>query len=459
MSLSESPLTAASTLEVRLHESKPSATQLIFSRLRRITGGREVWALADQAVVSGTNFITNIVLARTLGIKGFGVFALAWMAVLFLNNLQSAIVVAPMMSVGPKTPEQNRPSYFGATAVHQLCFATLCGLAIWLATYVSSIYFHDLTIRQLAFPLSVAAFAYLSQDFFRRYLFVTGQTGRAFTNDLLSYLPQVLGLILLAWLGHLTTARAFWIIALTSCFGIVAGLLWLERITISTSAIRTVASQHWKLSRWLAPSAIMEWMSNNLFVAVSPIYFGVTVAGILRAASNIVGGAHIWFLGLDNVVPAEASRTLHREGIDAMLGYVKRVLWRWGAVTTLFVLIVGAVPSFWLHLLYGPQYAAYGYLLRIYGLLYLLVFLGGPLRAALQALEFTKPIFWSYTVMTVFSFIFAAPFSKWFGVQGVIFGSIATQIIYQSILTGSLVARVRHVRRQVTKDRAELLAD
>jgi O-antigen/teichoic acid export membrane protein len=203
----------------------------------------------------------------------------------------------------------------------------------------------------------------------------------------------------------------------------------------------------------------MEWMSNNLFVAVSPIYFGVTVAGILRASANIVGGAHIWFLGLDNVVPVEASRTLHREGIDAMLRYIKRILLRWGAVTALFVLIVGAAPSFWLHLLYGPQYTAYGYLLRIYGVLYLLVFLGGPLRAALQALEFTKPIFSSYTAMTVFSFMFAAPFSKWFGVQGVIFGSIATQIIYQSILTSSLVARVRHIKRQVTKDRVELFVD
>ena len=459
MSLSESPLTAATTLDVRLSESNPSAMQLIFSRLRRIAGGREVWALADQAVVSGTNFITNIVLARTLGIRGFGVFALAWMAVLFLNSLQSAVIVAPMMSVAPKTSEQNRPSYFGATVVHQLCFGALCGLAIYLAAFVSSVYFHDQTIRRLAFPLSAAAFAYLSQDFFRRYLFVTGQTGRAFANDVLSYLPQVLGLILLAWLGHLTTSGAFWIIAITSCFGVVAGMLWLERITIKTSAIRAVASQHWKLSRWLAPSAIMEWMSNNLFVAVSPIYFGAMVAGILRASSNIVGGAHIWFLGLDNVVPVEASRTLHREGIDAMLRYIKRILLRWGAVTAIFVLVVGIAPSFWLHLLYGPQYAAYGYLLRIYGLLYLLVFLGGPLRAALQALEFTKPIFWSYTIMTVFSFIFAAPFSKWFGVQGVIFGSIATQIIYQSILTGSLIARVKHIKRQVTNDRAELLVD
>jgi len=32
------------------------------------------WALADQAMVSGSNFITGILLARTLGIAEFGRF-------------------------------------------------------------------------------------------------------------------------------------------------------------------------------------------------------------------------------------------------------------------------------------------------------------------------------------------------------------------------------------------------
>ena len=37
------------------------------------------WALADQGVVSGINFLTGIMLARFLGLEEFGRFTLAWM--------------------------------------------------------------------------------------------------------------------------------------------------------------------------------------------------------------------------------------------------------------------------------------------------------------------------------------------------------------------------------------------
>ena len=60
------------------------------------------WALTDQAMVSGVNFLTGIVLARYLGIEEFGRFTLAWMAVLLVNSLQSGLIVQPMMSIGPK---------------------------------------------------------------------------------------------------------------------------------------------------------------------------------------------------------------------------------------------------------------------------------------------------------------------------------------------------------------------
>ena len=67
--------------------------------LRRFLG-REIWALTDQSVVSATNFLTNVMLARFMGLREFGVFALAWMSVLFVNSLQSALMIAPMMSIG-----------------------------------------------------------------------------------------------------------------------------------------------------------------------------------------------------------------------------------------------------------------------------------------------------------------------------------------------------------------------
>ena len=315
--------------------------------------------------MSATNFLTNVVIARALGVTQYGVFALSWLGLLFVNSIQNALIVAPMMSIGPKTTGERRPYYFSSVVIQQLCFAILSLAGINLVVRVVAAYFHHPDLNQLSWPLSITVLAYLIQDFFRRYLFATQQRRRAFLNDAMSYVPQLLIIVLLAKAGSLTTARALWTIAFTSMSGIAAGVIWLEKISYSGSKLRSVVSQHWKFSRWLVPSGMMEWTSSYLFLMAAPIYFGAAAAGALRSAQNIVGVAHIWFLGLENVVHAETARTLHNNGIHAAEKYILRIIAVWGTITGLFVLMISVAPSFWLELAYGTKYLQYGHLLRL----------------------------------------------------------------------------------------------
>ena len=101
------------------------------------------WALADQAVISGVNFLTGILLARYLGLEGFGQFTLAWMAVLFVNALQHATIIAPMMSIGPKQPAADLPAYYGAVIVQQVAFSLCVFVFLFAAIEASPLVFPD----------------------------------------------------------------------------------------------------------------------------------------------------------------------------------------------------------------------------------------------------------------------------------------------------------------------------
>jgi hypothetical protein len=59
-----------------------------------------------------------------------------------------------------------------------------------------------------------------------------------------------------------------------------------------------------------------------------------------------------------------------------------------GRLTLLFAIIMAIAPGFWLRTMYGPGIAEYGYVLRLYALLYVIIFVGGPIRAGLQAMEY-----------------------------------------------------------------------
>jgi O-antigen/teichoic acid export membrane protein len=426
-----------------------SAEATLRERVRKVLlrqfPGREIWALTDQSVVSATNFLTNVMLARFMGLREFGVFALAWMSVLFVNSLQTALIVAPMMSIGPKQEEKDRPSYFGAVVFQELVLVTFCFVLVFAALKVSSSIFPYAGLQRLVLPLAVSAFAYQMQDFFRRYFFTTRQSRRALADDALSYLAQLPILFLLHRTGHLNSATALWAMAGTSLLGLLLGWFWLEPVEFNGERIKAISKRHWKISRWLGASALLQWTSGNLFLIAAPVYYGAAAAGILRASQNLMGVTHVWFQGLDNVVPVETARRLQEGGVHSMLTYTRSVLVKWGGMTLLFAIVMATAPGFWLHLIYGPAMVQYGYVLRLYALLYVMIFVGGPLRAGLQALEFTVPIFWSYLAMTTFAFAFAVPMAKWLGLSGTMLGLIATQVLFQGIVAAALMMKARRV--------------
>ncbi len=429
-------------------EKSPSLSSRLAGLAQKVTAGRELSALCDQALVSGANFVTNVMLARSLGLSGFGMFALSWMVVLLWSNLQNAMLVTPMMSIGQKQEPAFKPFYFGALRRLALAFAVAGSLVTYAGATVLARWPRVHVVGSFALPLAVATAAYLLQDFVRRYFFTIRSGTLALASDALSYLTQLPLLFWAASTHHLSIGVALWTVALTSLFSASVSAAWMRGLRFRAGTIRPILHRHAPLVRWLAPSAVLQWLSLNLFMVFAPVYYGAAAAGALRACQNLVAVAHIWFLGLDNVVPPEAARCLHEHGVNSMMAYLKRVTARWGAVTLGFMLVLGVAPAFWLHLLYGAQYVQYSFVLRLYGLLYVMIFVGTPLRAGLQSMEFTAPMLWAYLAMTVFTALVAGPAAKYLGLLGVMLGLICTQLIFQVIMGAAMYRRAQRLRVQ-----------
>jgi len=150
------------------------------------------WALADQAMVSGVNFLTGILLARYLGLAEYGRFTLVWMAVLFFNSLQQAAILSPMMSIGPKRDKNQEARYYGAVFLQQVIWTGASAAFMFAGARGCRILRPDWDVQGLAFPLVAALVAYQFQDFLRRYFFVRNRASVAFLNDCISYLGQLL---------------------------------------------------------------------------------------------------------------------------------------------------------------------------------------------------------------------------------------------------------------------------
>jgi O-antigen/teichoic acid export membrane protein len=404
-----------------------------------------LWALADQAVVSGGNFVAGVVLARLLGVDGFGVFSLAWLLLLLSAGLQQALIVAPMMTLGPRVPAGEEPRFFGAALTQHLIF---CGAlaALTFAGAAGGVF--ALMVRdgrEWAGVLAAAVAATLIQDFARRYFFARGEPRAAFFSDAarLGMQCAIFG-GLLQYDVAVSPEQALWVVGLTS---LVASLLAAPSYLGLRHSLRLsagVAARHLAIGKWLAIAFLVQWATDSAFLVVSGAVLGASAAGAFRAAQTIFNLTNVFVLALENTAPLAASRALHAGGTAAMLRYLKRIAAAGTAVVGGWAVLVMADLEYWLTLTYGSEFAAYAHALRWMGLGYVAGFVAFCFRIGLTALERTRLWLLAYLLAAALVLAFAHPVTSAFGLSGAALGYAATCAVLMLASLAGLHTAIRH---------------
>lgn len=393
------------------------------------------WAVADQAIVSGSNLLTMLLLARILGVSGFGEFSLAWLVVLFANMVQQAVIVTPMMSFAPKQPDENKADYFGAVFIQMAVFVLVCSLVTLLGVKFAGFINTKWDMPNLAWPLAVTVCMNLFQDFLRRYFYTIGRPMLSFISDFFSYISQILVLLFLCFAGgaFMDATTALWVVAATTSLGILVVLKSLLALSFSANGIKIYILRHWNFSKWLTASAVIQWFTSNIFTIAAGSMLGAAPVGALKAAQTLLGVTHIMFLALENIIPLKAAELLAKNNASGMIKYLCRT----GAVGVGFVVIVAlvfaVVPDFWIRFLYGEQFVPYSYLVRWIAVFYVLFAIGLPVKFGLSAMEETKIFFYTQVLVAVLSIISVNIVINKFGIAGVPMASIVVQVIVISL--------------------------
>jgi O-antigen/teichoic acid export membrane protein len=253
-----------------------------------------------------------------------------------------------------------------------------------------------------------------------------------------SYLGQLILLMSLFQMMALSTALVLWIIAGTSTSAVVVGLFRRGCITSPSGRFAEITRNHWRFSKWMMASALMQWFSGNFYFVAAGSVLGPVAVGGIKAAQNIIGVAHILFQAMENFAPAGAARALATGGTGLLTSYLRKLTLLGIAATSGIALIAWCYPSFLLTMLYGFAYGQYDFVLRWFCAIYIFAFLSMPLSAGLRAIEKTKPLFLTLFFVGVFSMVSAYPLVKWIGLNGVMFGLMITRVAMAATLFVSL---------------------
>lgn len=414
----------------------------------RVLIGKSFLTFLDQALVSGSNFLLSIALARWLMPAQYGAYTLAFEIFLLIALLHQALLLEPMSVLGPSMYGEKLKPYFRNLLCIHLALSLTIGVA--LGTYAWIV---DTPGRLDGLPgallgIALAGPCILLLQIGRRAFYWELTPGLAVAATLLYCLLLVGGLIILYQLVLLTSFTAFLLMGMAALLASAFQFIRLQRAlkpATSPTKLDEVWSQHWRYGRWAIASSLAIWVPGNIYFILLGSFSGMAKVGALKALWNLTQPIAQVFTALSLFFLPYAARIAYRFG-SASVG---RLAWK------LTFVFVGASMAYWsvivllrekvVHLLYAGNF---GEIIPWvpWIAIYMCLWCATHAQAiALRALLSPASVFCAYSVASVISVAIGIPAVHMLGIPG----AIGCMILSSGICLGTIVLLLRHKLRHL----------
>lgn len=323
-------------------------------------------SVLDQAVVSGTNFATSVLLARWSSREELGIYYLALSVIYFARGVQEQLVSAPYMIYCGRKGADELPSYAGSALVHQavllVAIVSTLGIALlsgWLSPGAA----------QALWLLLAAAPLLLMREFARQMSFAHLELVRATALDVCATLLQFALLAGFVLTGQLTVGATLAAIGISSGLATIGWLATSRQRMIARAASALADWWHnWTFARWALASQLLASTTPYVMPWVVALSHGDAETGLLGASSTLVGLSNTFLNGLCNFLSPQAAQAYARRGIVGLRSVLLKTALLFGVTLGGLALLAFAFGEMLLVMVYGPQFGGAGAIVSVLSL-------------------------------------------------------------------------------------------
>lgn len=358
----------------RLQERYPVALQSCF-------------AIFDQAIVSGTSFLTAVLIGRTVSQAELGMYYLVLSVILVITAAQEQIVVAPYLVYSKRRRGRELAEYSGSLWLHHFTATLVMMTAIFAATVVT-LRTGPAGVVPGMWALLVATPLLQLRQCVRRYMFAHLKLVSAVAFDSAVAILQLGGLVLLVYFESLTLITIFTVMGVAS---LVACIGWYcldpPRVRILPQRFGADFLQNWAFGKWALQGYIVGQTTPQVMLWILGVMGGAAATGVLGACATLIGVVNILLLGLDNVLTPQVAQAF----AAAKLADARRILVRAAAflgVTFGLLCIALLLTGDWAMILtFGPQFQGTGAILFVLSMNALMAGFGVVSGSGLRAID------------------------------------------------------------------------
>jgi O-antigen/teichoic acid export membrane protein len=388
--------------------------------------------ILDQGLISGSNFLVNILLARWLLPEQYGAYAIAFSVFILLSLIYQSLVLEPMSVFGGSTYQDNLRAYFYSLFWIHIALSVVIFLLFGASAIISRLLGLPGGMPGALAGVTIASPCVLFFWLARRCLYLEMSPSKAVVGAFV-YSSFVLGALWIFYRFNLLSAFTSFLLIAIGALG--TGVVLTLRLGLSLRPTGPALStwttwrQHWHYGGWALAGAIASWIPANIYYPLLSSFGSMAHSGQLKALMNIT-------LPLEQIKSALCLLLLpYAAGVQHASSKART----WTLTIRLTLLGLGIATVYWavvipfnvplFRFLYSDKYmdvAHYIPLVAVGSMFWSAAY--GP-ALALRGMKAPATVFWAYTASTIASLLIGVPATWVYGLAGGIWGNNVADIV------------------------------
>lgn len=399
------------------------------------------FAILDQGLISGSNFLLSILLARWLSPEQYGAYAVAFGFFVLLSLVYNCLVLEPMAVFGGSSYHGSLRGYLGSLIWIHVAFSVAIASAFGASTLVAWRMSPAGGLGGALAGVTIASPCVLLFWLARRSFYLELSPAKSALGAFVYFGLSLTGMFGLYHWGVLSSFSAFVLVGFAALITSLY-LLFLLRKELARGAFehstKTVWGRHWRYGRWALAGAVASWIPANIYYPLLSSFGGLAHSGQLKALMNLTLPVEQVKMALGLLLIPYAAKTIERDGKGGATSLSRRMTLVAVAVAVGYWLVVLLFRSQAFHLLYSGRYTEVATLVPAvaFGSIVWCASFGSAIT--LRAMESPAAVFAAFGLSAVLSVVIGIPATWRFGVSGAVWGINSSDLLSWGLMVWML---------------------
>lgn len=346
-----------------------------------------LFALADQMVHSGTTFLTGILVGRLLSVGEFGEFSLGLTLVVFSMVLQDNCLATPYTYRFHNIKNGDIEGLRAGALIQSLLLAVFCTILLGAAYFFLPV-MQAGGLGNIIFTLALSMPFLFIRETSRRIYFTEFRVVEVLMMDIIVTILQVSLIVAIWYLGVISAANVFAVMALASFVGgLWAFIRHRHEFNFSAVDIKADTVENIRFGKWLLVGSFCHLGSLYIFPWLIYALIGGERAGLFAACYTLVNLINPFILGFNNFYRPKIMKLYANEGLEVMHAEILKLAAVFFPVSLIISGGLALAGGHLVHFVYGEEFVNLGTIIAVIGLSVIPVILNAPLQLGILALN------------------------------------------------------------------------